>query len=482
MYNSIQHFVKYGIPQLEETQKTFMENPSLLGECAVQVKQIMLELGCQILSEIVEECNTMLEDSVKRKLHWQIKDRSEKHLLTSLGTISFTHTRFEHKTIGETAYLLDRILGLSPHARLSEDAKASLLEEAAQSSYEKASQLSGGEGRVSRETVMRHVHRIHAPSYKKEDSGVKRRVKYLYVEADEDHIALQFHKKKGDIKRWKGHGDNGQIVKLVYVHEGYEETERKRKQLKEVVYFGGLYSGKENEKLWREVKEYIEGRYDREAIERIYFQSDGGSWMKKGIEMLGGSYVVDEFHMKKYVKRMIRVTGEEGQEEEVLKYLERGERKKLKEWAEEKGKGLEEKKRKRLEESVGYLEKNWKGIRMRIKREEGVMGSSTESHISHVLSARMSSRPMGWSKEGAGKLSELRIYWKNGRKVEELLRAEKEEERKEEDRVYSAQDMIKWEKRSRKRNGKYVEALQATVSRQTGMKMYFQAAITGICG
>ena len=479
MYNSIQHFVKYGIPQLEETQKTFMENPSLLGECAVQVKQIMLELGCQILSEIVEECNTMLEDSVKRKLHWQIKDRSEKHLLTSLGSISFTHTRFEHKTTGETAYLLDRILGLSPHARLSEDAKASLLEEAAQSSYEKASQLSGGEGRVSRETVMRHVHRIHAPSYKKEDSGVKRRVKYLYVEADEDHIALQFHKKKGDIKRWKGHGDNGQIVKLVYVHEGYEETERKRKQLKEVVYFGGLYSGKENEKLWREVKEYIEGRYDREAIERIYFQSDGGSWMKKGIEMLGGSYVVDEFHMKKYVKRMIRVTGEEGQEEEVLKYLERGERKKLKEWAEEKGKGLEEKKRKRLEESVGYLEKNWKGIRMRIKREEGVMGSSTESHISHVLSARMSSRPMGWSKEGAGKLSELRIYWKNGRKVEELLRAEKEEERKEEDRVYSAQDMIKWEKRSRKRNGKYVEALQATVSRQTGMKMYFQAAITG---
>ena len=482
MYNSIQHFVKYGIPQLEETQKTFMENPSLLGECAVQVKQIMLELGCQILSEIVEECNTMLEDSVKRKFHWQIKDRSEKHLLTSLGSISFTHTRFEHKTTGETAYLLDRILGLSPHARLSEDAKASLLEEAAQSSYEKASQLSGGEGRVSRETVMRHVHRIHAPSYKKEDSGVKRRVKYLYVEADEDHIALQFHKKKGDIKRWKGHGDNGQIIKLVYVHEGYEETERKRKQLKEVVYFGGLYSGKENEKLWREVKEYIEGRYDREAIERIYFQSDGGSWMKKGIEMLGGSYVVDEFHMKKYVKRMIRVTGEEGQEEEVLKYLERGERKKLKEWAEEKGKGLEEKKRKRLEESVGYLEKNWKGIRMRIKREEGVMGSSTESHISHVLSARMSSRPMGWSKEGAGKLSELRIYWKNGRKVEELLRAEKEEERKEEDRVYSAQDMIKWEKRSRKRNGKYVEALQATVSRQTGMKMYFQAAITGICG
>lgn len=484
MYKSIQHFVENGIPQLEEIQKNFMENPSFLGEYAVQMKQIILELGCRILSEMVEECNTMLEDSVKRRIHWQIKDRCEKHLLTSLGTISFTHTRFEHKTTGETAYLLDRILGLSPHARLSGDAKAGLLEEAAQSSYEKAGRLFLGEGQVSRETVMRHVHGIQVPSYKKEEGEQKRRVKYLYVEADEDHIALQFHEKKGDVKRWKGHGDNGQIIKLVYVHEGYEESETKRKRLKEVAYFGGLYSGKENEKLWKEVKDYIEERYDVEAIERIYFQSDGGGWMKKGIEMLGGTYVVDEFHMKKYVKKIIQATGDAQEEEKVLRYLERGERKKLKEWSEEKGKKVEEKKRKVLEEGVEYIEKNWKGIRERIKREEGVIGSSTESHISHVLSARMSSRPMGWSKKGAGKISGLRIYWKNGRKVEELVKGEKEkEERKEEEeRYYSAQEMIKWEKRNQKRNGKYVEALRATVSRQTGMKMYFQAAIAGICG
>lgn len=45
-------------------------------------------------------------------------------------------------------------------------------------------------------------------------------------------------------------------------------------------------------------------------------------------------------------------------------------------------------------------------------------------------------------------MSELRIYWKNGRKAEELLRGEKEEEGKKEERIYSAQDMIKWEKRS----------------------------------
>lgn len=36
---------------------------------------------------------------------------------------------------------------------------------------------------------------------------------------------------------------------------------------------------------------------------------------------------------------MIRITGEEEQEEEVMKYLERGERKKLREWSQEKEKG-----------------------------------------------------------------------------------------------------------------------------------------------
>ncbi len=238
MYNSIQYFVEYGIPQLEENKKTFMENPSLLGACAGRVKQIMLELGCQILSEMVEGYNTMLEESARRRIYWQIKDRCEKHLLTSLGMISFTHTRFEHKDTGETAYLLDRLLELSPHARLGEDAKAGLLEEAAQGSYEKAGRLSGGEGSVSRETVMRHVHKVHVPAAKKEQGPEKRRVKYLYVEADEDHIALQFHEKKGDVKRWKGHGDNGKIIKLVYVHEGYKDEggEKKRAEGSEVLW------------------------------------------------------------------------------------------------------------------------------------------------------------------------------------------------------------------------------------------------------
>lgn len=78
-----------------------------------------------------------------------------------------------------------------------------------------------------------------------------------------------------------------------------------------------------------------------------------------------------------------------------------------------------------MKENMGYLKKNWKGVRIRVKGGEGVLGSSMESHISHVLSGRMSSRPMGWSNKGAGKVLGLSIYWKNERCIEEVVRGKK---------------------------------------------------------
>lgn len=52
-------------------------------------------------------------------------------------------------------------------------------------------------------------------------------------------------------------------------------------------------------------------------------------------------------------------------------------------------------------------------------------GCSAEGHVSHVLSDRMSSRPMGWSQTGADRMSKLRGYEKNhGReKIIELVRS-----------------------------------------------------------
>lgn len=493
MKNSIQYFTENGIPELEKIKLNFLENPAMFDKCVDEVWKVFLQTACYFICGWLEECNTFLENSLKRRLYWQVKDRGQKNILTPVGSITFTRTRFINKETGETAYLLDRILGWEPHTRISDGVSAGMLEAAAQGSYEKAGESAcQGQDRVSRETVMRRVHSMEVPPKSQEEVSEKRKVKYLYVEADEDHIALQYKKKKGDVKRYKGHADNGQIVKLVYVHEGYTDSgeDKKRKELKNVVYFGGLYRGKDNEKLWKEVKEYIEKQYETEAVEKIYFQSDGGGWMKKGIEVLGAEFVLDEFHIQKYIRRMARLAdgSTEEEKEEIEKklqeWIEKGNRKKLEEWIVQTCAALKEKDGKKLMESWNYIKNNWKGVRKRIKKEEGVMGSSTEGHISHVLSARMSSRPMGWSRQGADNLAQIRIYWKNGGDMLELVKQQKDREkerREEEEKYFSASEILSWEKKHSKTNGKYIEALQASISSQISGRMLFNNAIASVC-
>ena len=64
-----------------------------------------------------------------------VEAHHDKQLITSLGTVVFNKTVFTNKESGKSEYLLDRIIGLMPGERLTEDAEANLLEEAVQTSY-----------------------------------------------------------------------------------------------------------------------------------------------------------------------------------------------------------------------------------------------------------------------------------------------------------------------------------------------------------
>ena len=122
----------------EKIKMNFMENPAVFDKCVEDVWKVFLQTACCFICGWLEECNALLEDSLKRRMHWQVKDRRQKNILTPVGSITFTRTRFINKETGETAYLLDRMLGLEPHARISDGGKAGMLEAAAQGSYEKA--------------------------------------------------------------------------------------------------------------------------------------------------------------------------------------------------------------------------------------------------------------------------------------------------------------------------------------------------------
>ena len=81
---------------------------------------------------------------------------------------------------------------------------------------------------------------------------------------------------------------------------------------------------------------------------------------------------------------------------------------------------------KRIKENSDYILENWTAAGLRLKHKEGIKGCSAEGHVSHILSSRMSSRPMGWSIKGMSKMAELRAYYYNGGDMLELVRYQKE--------------------------------------------------------
>jgi len=125
MTKSIQYFQEKVIPQLKKNYEMLMKNPKGLTETIDGIHTAMLCLGTQFVAELLEDCDDLLRENQLRKEKWTVKETSQKQLLTSMGTVCFRHTRFQKKDAKESCYLLDKMLGLKAHSRLSEDAKRS---------------------------------------------------------------------------------------------------------------------------------------------------------------------------------------------------------------------------------------------------------------------------------------------------------------------------------------------------------------------
>ena len=80
---------------------------------------------------------------------------------------------------------------------------------------------------------------------------------------------------------------------------------------------------------------------------------------------------------------------------------------------------------KKIDNAADYIKSNWAAAKRRLWKKDGIAACSAEGHVSHVLSSRMSSRPLGWSIVGMGKMAELRAYHYNKGDMLELVRYQK---------------------------------------------------------
>ena len=307
MVNSIRYFEEECINRFEKLEDDFMKDPTKLAEYVYGLTDELHKLGLEMIKESLESMDMMLQKSPIRLKHWVVEAHSKKQLTTSLGDVTFSKTLFTNKETGKSEYLLDRILGIDPNERLTEDAEAKLLEEAVQTSYRRGGENVSLTSEVSKQTVKNKIHGLEFPKNEEKTEG-KKVVDYLYIDADENHISLQFREKKGDLKENENHQKNNSlIVKLVYIYEGIENESPKSKRhcLVNPYYFCGVNNGEGNIRFWEEIYEYLSSHYDLDKVKKIYINSDGGSWIKSGMSRIAGiTHVLDEFHLEKYLIKL----------------------------------------------------------------------------------------------------------------------------------------------------------------------------------
>ena len=307
-----------------------------------------------------------------------IERRADKReVLTLLGPLEYRRTYYK-KASGGYEYPVDRLAGVDAYERISDGVGLALVETSCKVSYERASEYITG-GRISKQTVM---NKIRAASPQKKLTEY-RAVEELHIDADEDHVSLQ---------------DGGStIVPLISVYEGIERH-GKRGVCKNIFHISEY--GKSPAALWEQVSDEIDRRYDLRKT-KIYLHGDGAAWIRAGLDYLPNCvFVLDRYHKNKSIKQALsgipRISGCQ-YENLIRKALEAADFDRLCSIRDTILRRFPERE-KTIRENMDYLLNNFDAITITTREKASLNGGCTEPHVSHVLSARLSSRPVGWSK------------------------------------------------------------------------------------
>lgn len=414
--NMVQQILR-GCQKILETVCHFLEEGMTFQEFEEELWETMRGVGREILKVVLKAKDQEIRKDEKRKEHFEVVRKDERTILTLFGDVTYQRTYYRNRVTREYTHLLDSSTGWKKKRHIDPLLEAFLLEEATDASYRRAGKVILQEGRdltVSPEVTKRLVHhleRVKPPLSREEGERVRRKFcPYLFIEADEDHVTLQKKRKasprKGKTKRL--------LAKLVYVHEG-KVKDGGRDRLCHPHYFAGLYENTES--LWYEVLEYLEEHYDLDRLECIFLCGDGASWIQKGLEVIPKSvFVLDRFHFLQRAREALAHCPH------LLPELHRA----LQEGSWEGVQGIlrkahtlssDPRERNHLRDLRTYLARNWQGVENHRRFKHLHLGVSAEAHVSHVLAARLSHRPMAWSRRGVDRMSYLRALRYNGQSI-----------------------------------------------------------------
>ncbi len=415
MNNIIQLIAEKVKGTIEESVIKVLEGDAKLDNIVDSVGEMVNNIGLDTLGAIIDELNDIVKKSPERSGIYHIHKRKvSRTLVTRFGELEFDRAYYKNIRDKNYVYILDEILGIEKYERVEGNLKGQILDQAVDVSYEKAAELSTP-AYLTRQTVKNIIRENGKIDNLDLDVEDKKEVDTLYIEADEDHVPLQNGKNKE--------------MKLIYVYDNKTKVSKDRIKLKNIRYFTGEMNP---EDIWTEVATYLDEAYDLDKVKNIYIAGDGANWIKGGTEIIKDSkYVLDHYHLSKYVKKITAHLPSLEEPADIEKPLWRFIRRGKKEFAVELiDYAIEitpsKSKKKTMRAAKKYILNNWEGINNLFQEE---YRCSAEGHISHILSDRLSSRPMGWSLIGADEMARMRAYKANGGSIKEYYRNQRIEKR-----------------------------------------------------
>ena len=411
MKNSITEIAGLITRSFEENFEKILMEKKDISEFVIEIKKTLDHVGVILTKEVLEMLDSLVKSDSRRKQNWHVHEKAVPNTLATIfGEVHYRRTYYKHKSEKEYRHLSDELVGIDSYDKMDISLKSKLIEEAIDTPYARSGRKAAEAIEISSQSVMNAIRELGpVKSSEVKILRAKETPKILYIEADEDHAALQ----TGGCAE----------PKLVYLHEGRKQVGKDRFRLQNVRYFGGMY--KESEELWNEVANYIDQAYDYDQIEKIYLSGDGARWIKAGAAIVNKSiFVLDRYHLNKAVKSAGAHL--ENAEREIWKAIRRRDKKYLKVVFETILDATEtEAKAETVKEAKAYILNHWENLKHHYS--DDYSGCSAEGHISHIYSDRLSSRPLGWSREGVDQMARLRVFKANGGNIYDLALKKKQE-------------------------------------------------------
>lgn len=398
LYNNVDFIVENLLSQNDNTNNYFHLISSIQSSTRDLIKSVIIAT--------FNELDIDFRNSAYRQSRYYINKSSvSRTLITIVGEISFTRTYYKNKFSNNKFFYIDKVFDLPKYDHYDPIIKGIAIDNAIGTSQSQSARDTStfindisyfldrcSVNSISRQSVYNWIKEWHTPNIIPVSVETP---ETLYVMADEKYIGAQ------DI-------DKDIMVKCFVSFEDVKNISKGRRSLVNRSVFSCY-----NSNAWPKFMDFIAKRYDFSKIKNICLLSDGGSWIKTGLSELrldnanSVKFYLCEFHFKQAINH---ITADDD-ERKYLKHIFKNKSKSYFQDAVNQIIAHNPKRTETITKKLNYIINNYSAIKSMLDLN---IGSSMESHISHLISSMFASRPKGFSTKRIEQYLKLNDYKNNG--------------------------------------------------------------------